>query len=218
MIQDIYLDTETTGLQAMLKGTETPGKHDVIQVAAILGEEQFEGKCQPHRWDSIAQQALDVHGYQIADLRKFDLPELTCIRFRDWLKNLKVGEGSRYRLIAHNMPFDYKMLKAWFIKCGFSDWDEFFLPQAECLCTKKIGNDAKKKGLLPGIENMKLITAAAYIDFRFNAHDALGDTLACKAWHEHLMGLGQESAPGGPDAKDLIAEGKDPEVTGGLVL
>ena len=58
MIHDIYLDTETTGLCSVVKGTEDPGKHDVIQIAAIVNAVnpgaswEFETKCQPIRWGS----------------------------------------------------------------------------------------------------------------------------------------------------------------------
>ena len=186
MIRNLYLDTETTGFSHMLKGTEEPGKHDVIQCAAILGDEAFEVKCQPIRWDSISQQALDVHGYQINDLKNFMPSKDACIQFRTFLANNITSFEDRYRLIAHMMTFDYKFMKAWFIKNGFLDWDNYFLPADECICTKVAGTKAKKAGLLPGIENMKLVTCAAYINFEFDAHDALGDTYACKEWHDYL--------------------------------
>jgi DNA polymerase III epsilon subunit-like protein len=219
MIHDIYLDTETTGFGHMLKGTEIPGKHDVIQVAAILGDEQFEEKCQPIRWDAISQQALDVHGYQIDDLRNFQHSIDACVKFRTFLANNMTGVGDKYRLIAHMMTFDYKFMKAWFIKNGFEDWDCFFLPADQCVCTKVMGNRAKKAGLLPDIENMKLVTCAAYIDFEFDAHDALGDTLACKKWHETLIELDQPSEPIGDTVDATYEELKEPvKGTGTMVL
>lgn len=211
MIHDVYLDTETTGLQSMIKGTETPGKHDVIQVAAIMEEKEFEEKCQPIRWDSVDQRALDVHGYQINDLKKFQHSSEACIKFRSFLAEQKKEFGDKFRMIAHNLPFDYKFVKAWFFKNGFMDWDEFFIPQEDCICTMKLGNKAKKAGLLPGIENMRLITAAAYIDYQFDAHDALGDTLACKKFHEYLMGGGQETEAGECTPEELAADGHTDE-------
>jgi DNA polymerase III epsilon subunit-like protein len=210
-VHDIYLDSETTGLCAVEKGTEKPGKHDLIQLGAICGPHIMEGKCQPIRWDSISQQALDVHGYQVADLRQFQPSGELCVKFRHFLANIKERPTDMFRMVAHNMPFDYKFFRSWFLKNGFGDWDTFFLPQAECICTKKLGNQAKKAGKLPGIENMKLITAAKYINFKFDAHDALGDTYACRAWHEHLKMLaGYVEQTGGVSAAELRAEGKEP--------
>ena len=199
MIRDIYLDTETTGFSHMVKGSEVPGKHDVIQCAAILGDEAFEVKCQPIRWDSI-------HGYQINDLKGFMPSKDACILFRTFLANNMTSMDDRFRIIAHMMTFDYKFIKAWFFKNGFTDWDNFFLPAEECICTKVLGTKTKNLGLLPGIENMKLITCAAYINFEFDAHDALGDTYACKEWHYYLIGLAVPTSPIGDDVDKTYEE------------
>jgi hypothetical protein len=213
---DITLDTETTGLVMCQKGTELPGKHDVIQIAAKVRDIVYEAKCQPIRWDSVDQRALDVHGYQIADLRTFRPSGVMCVEFREWLSVLR-DPGCMFRMVAHNMPFDYKGARSWFIKNGFGDWDNFFLPQEDSICTKKLGNRAKKAGHLPGIENMKLITCAKYIGFKFDAHDALGDTLACEAFHNHLKGLPNYVAEtGGVSMQELRDEGKEPMGSDGL--
>lgn len=202
MIHDIYLDTETTGLDAV--------NNDVIQLAAIVGNDTFEIKCQPYRWDTIQTRALEVHGYGISDLKDFMKPEHALKEFRVFLANIMTSPQDKFRMVAHNMPFDYRFVENWFQKGGSTSFPELFLPQDECICTMTLGKRASKAGLLPELTKHNLIAVSQYIGFNFDAHDALGDTLACKAWHEYLEGKGQETEPGQPSKEELEEEGHIP--------
>ncbi|MDB4261305.1 3'-5' exonuclease [bacterium] len=201
----LFLDTETTGLSA--------DKQDVIQIGAISESgEQFEGKCQPHRWDTIAQQALDVHGYQYEDLRKFQDPSDLLIKFVEFLEeHTPVDEDFRIQIVAHNASFDYRFMKAWWEKCGLSTWDDVFCTKDEVICTQKLARDAKKAGLLD-VENVKLVTVASHLGIEFDAHDALGDTIACKGIYDYFFPNGDDDAvsTGGQSDEELAEDGRKP--------
>lgn len=176
-LNSLYLvfDTETTGLIA--------GVHSVIQIAGVVfrngvEKQRFNFLCQPKRWDNIEPEALDVNGRTLEELKEA-MPYERCVQKVIDILESYASEGEKIQLVAHNMPFDYRMTKALFDSAAQGDkFDELVLPQDECICTKKWGNRANKR-LGWGLEDGKLITFALHFDFRFDAHDALGDTLAC---------------------------------------
>lgn len=207
-IKSLYVvfDTETTGLSAR--------KQDVVQVAGIIFRDglelqRFNFTCQPHDWGTIAYDALEINGHTVDKMKTYPQPHVTCKALRDILDSYidKDNPEEVFQLIAHNMPFDHRFLLAWWEKCGFDDFFKYFLPQDECICTKKWGNRANKQ-LGWGLENGKLITFAKHFNFQFDAHDALGDTLACAHVMTQLLHHGIVMVCGGPSAEELHAEGK----------
>jgi len=167
----LWLDTETTGLD--------PVKQDVIQIAGIIEidgvvEKQFEFKCQPHSWDSVQQQALDVHGYSVADLRTFESPHSVKAQVEALLSRYvsKFDKTDKFILAGYNVGFDARFMKQWWLKAGDKYWGSFV--------------EYKNYDIYPlfqtfsmamelDIPNHKLVTAAAYFGYEFGAHDALED-------------------------------------------
>lgn len=183
----VVFDTETTGL--------SHNHQDIIQIAGYvvmdgLKEEPFNFRCKPFNWGSISQEALDVNGVTIEMLQNADDPRDVMKRFRETITKVRNASGDeRVQLVAHNLPFDYRFLEAQFIKCCFSDFEEWFLPKEMGVCTQKYSKVASKRLGWP-VENHRLITLAAYHGISFDAHDALGDAYACHCLLNILVGAG----------------------------
>lgn len=199
----LVFDTETTGLVA--------SRHDVVQIAGVvlqygLEVQRFVYTCKPHRWDTISPEAIEVNGHTLEKLKTYDRPEHVVQAIKDILDSYK-DENERIQLVAHNMPFDYRMTQAWWEKSGYSDFHMYFMEQDDCICTKKWGNRANKE-LGWGLENGKLTTFAEFLNYHFDAHDALGDTLACYRLMQELVTSGMVVPMGGPTPSELHEEGK----------
>ena len=204
-LRSLYMvfDTETTGFSY--------GNNDVVQIAGIifrdgLEQQRFNFTCKPFRWDPITQDAMDINGHTLEKMKAYADPVDVCKVFRDIVMSY-ASEEEPMQLVAHNCPFDRGFTKAWFEKCGFSDFDTMFTAKDDCICTKKWGNRGKKQHGWD-MDNMKLITAASFIGFSFDAHDAMGDTLACCEWMKYLLSKGVCVVTGGPSAEELHDEGK----------
>lgn len=170
-----WLDVETTGLD--------PVKQDVIQVAGIIEiggnvMEEFEFKCQPHSFENIENRALEVHGYNREDLKRFELP----IKAKNQIEAIfskyvgKYDKTDKFTMAGYNVPFDYKFMKQFWLKCGDKYWGSFInyklmdiYPLFELYC--RVANVT--------LPNHKLVTAAEYFGLDFDsfggAHDAMGD-------------------------------------------
>ena len=72
MNKRLYFDTETTGLNSR--------DNDIIQIAGIIEidgkqEDEFNLKMQPFRWDTISQEACDIHGISVEQMKGFPEPK-----------------------------------------------------------------------------------------------------------------------------------------------
>lgn len=167
----LYMDEETTGTD--------PVKNDVIQLAAIVeinGKvmERFNMRCQPFDYDAISQEALDVNGLTVEQLRTFPEPielykALTGVmgKYID-----KYDRTDKFTPAGQRVGFDADFLKAFFEKCGdkyYGSWLNW--RHVDLLAVVRF---LRYAGVLE-IENDKLETVAAHFGITFDAHDAMAD-------------------------------------------
>jgi DNA polymerase III epsilon subunit-like protein len=190
MSKVLYLDTETTGLDAKI--------NDIIQLAMIVeidgvvkGEYNF--KCQPFSYDNIETDALLTHGIKIDEIKKFPPP---LEMFAD-LEMVFDGHVNRYDKADKFLPagyqtvFDLDFLAQFFRKArpedqyglgSFIKWSPFDL-------LAHLRNKAFVNGT--DFKDFKLATVAAAHDIELDAHDALADIRAtrelCKAYYEEFL-------------------------------
>jgi DNA polymerase-3 subunit epsilon len=204
-LKSLYMvcDTETTGF--------SPNNHDIVQIAGIIfrdgvEKQRFNMCCKPKNWGAISQEAMDINGHTEEKMRGYDDPEDVCNLFVEVIKSF-VSEDERMQIIAHNMPFDYNFIQSWFNKCGRTDFFDMFLERERCICTQKQGNRANKK-FGWGLTNGKLITFAQHFGIEFDAHDALGDTIACAGILDKLLELGWTIVVCDPTKDELTSESR----------
>ena len=151
--------------------TETTGGADYDEICQIAAAEYVCGKlsrtlalyicptCEMNPW------AEGVHGLSLDFLSENGMePEEAMRQFFEF-----VGEDAL--LVAHNAPFDLRMLRQ---ECA--KFDLAFSPQGVEVCDTL----ALARQLRPGLESYRLsnLISALGIDGT-NSHDALDDTLAC---------------------------------------
>ena len=112
-----YFDTETTGTD--------PATCGLIQLAMIIevgGKEvdQAAWHLQPFPDDKISQEALDVNGITMKQLKEFAEPKVIhkqVVKFLGKHVN-KFSRADKFYPAGYNVNFDLDMLAAWFRKCG----------------------------------------------------------------------------------------------------
>ena len=151
--------------------TETTGGTICDEICQIAAAEFIDGTlartmavyvrptCPMNPW------AQAVHGLSMPFLREHGIaPEEAMRRFFDF-----VGEDAL--LVAHNAPFDLRMLRQ---ECGKFDL-VFEPPGVETCCTL-----ALSRRLRPDLPDHKLATLVDALRVEgVNSHDALDDALAC---------------------------------------
>jgi DNA polymerase-3 subunit epsilon len=168
----LYFDTETTGLDAE--------KNDIIQLAYIL---TIGGKVvakdtlemQPFSYGNISQKALEIHGMQVEDIKKFQSPKIAYEKFIATLnKHInKYDKTDKFYPCGYNCSFDIDFVGSWVRKCGnkfgigsYCNWKRI-----DPLSILYI-MDLKGEINLP---NYKLATVCEHFGITINAHDALSD-------------------------------------------
>ena len=184
----LYFDTETTGLD--------PVKQDIIQIAGIIVidgivQEEFEFKVKPFSFDNISQEALDVHGYNVENLKTFPEPhEVHCQLIDIFSKYVdRYDTNDKFTPAGYNVHFDMDFLQQFFIKNNdvyFGSWMNWKkvdpLPLLHYL-------DFCGRISLP---NYKLSTVCQHFGIEIKAHDALGDIKATRELLAKLMNYFQE--------------------------
>lgn len=167
----LYLDTETTGLDAV--------KNDIIQIAGIVEinnevKEEFNFTCQPFSYDNISQEALDIHGRKIDEIKTYQTPQLAykqLLKIFDKYIN-KYDKMDKFIPAGHNIQFDVNFVFEFFKKngnmyCG-SYLDYHKLDSMVVGMLLKLFNKEK-------FERLKLEAMAKHYGMEINAHDALSD-------------------------------------------
>lgn len=198
----MFIDVETTGLSAE--------KNDLIQMGIIVEvdnakAEVVEFKCQPFRYDTVQQQALDVHGISIEEIRTF--PEPTAI-VRDFISLLEkyTEKGNKITFAGYNCPFDERFVKAFLTKCGYSDtlYDTFFVYKSYDIFAL-VKAFFKERGIT--LINNKLATVCEFLDVDLNAHDAVSDIEATYLLAKKFEGyFASNSEPEREPTEDELAE------------
>ncbi|MCU0414180.1 MAG: 3'-5' exonuclease [Ignavibacteriaceae bacterium] len=181
----LYFDTETTGLDEK--------QNDIIQIAGIIViygvvQEEFEFKVQPFNYDNISQEALDIHGYNVEQLKTFPEPGEIYLRVIDIFSKYidKYNKEDKFTPAGYNVEFDLRFLQQFFQKNNdvyFGSWVNWKkidpLPLLYYL-------DYCNRINLP---NYKLATVCQHFEIELKAHDALGDIRATRELLAKLHGL-----------------------------
>ena len=155
----VAFDTETTGGTAWDEICQIAAAEFIDGTLARTMAVYVRPTCRVNPW------AEAIHGLSDAFLRENGIaPEEAMRRFFDF-----VGDGAL--LVAHNAPFDLRMLRQ---ECG--KFDLVFEPSGvETCCTL-----ALSRRLRPDLPDHKLATLVELLPVDgVNSHDALDDALAC---------------------------------------
>ena len=163
----LWTDVETTGLNE--------NKQDIIQLACIpiidgVPQKPFNEFCQPINYKTIEQEALNIHGITVEQLRTFQTPEQMIEKFIAYVESF----GVKFTIAGYNVPFDKRFLSATFRKLNKTR--EFFgMFTIDVHCTFKRAKDIKTK---IASKSLKLAALAELYGITINAHDALSDIQA----------------------------------------
>jgi len=183
MAKYVLFDTETTGL----------GEEDrVIQVGAMVVSTDgsvvcYDELCQPKEDIEISLEAMEIHN--ITPEMLFGTKEYSETDFKQELDNLNTEENY---LIAHNLPFDLKMIE----KEGF----ECRMKQIDTLrCAKHLYPDEAHHRLQYLRYSLGLYKTeeeeAKKHNITIKAHDAIGDVLVMKLFLRDLVQKALKYAP-----------------------
>lgn len=177
-----WLDVETTGLDAQ--------KQDIIQLAYMIeidGETKMEGNLfvQPFSYENISQDALDVHGTTIEQLKSYQKPQQAYTELCNILSRYidKYDRTDKFQPAGYNTRFDLDFLKQFFIKNNdkyFGSWFNYKTidPLAVLYFLDGMGDIS--------LPNYKLGTVCNHFEIAIDAHDALSDIRATKLLAEIL--------------------------------
>lgn len=167
----IYLDTETTGLDAK--------RHDIVELAGIIeidGEvkEEFDLFMQPFDYTTIEPKALEINGLSVEMLRTFPDPKTVFAQFITILKKYvnPYNKDDKFILVGQNVYFDLERVRNWFMKCGDKFFGSWFDYHAYDLMA--ISQFMKLAGLT-NPARMKLESIASYFGIAYGAHRAIDD-------------------------------------------
>lgn len=188
----LWLDVETTGLNAK--------ENDIVQVAGILDIDtipatEFNYYVQPHDWTIISQDALDVNGITIDELRTFEPPEIVHRRITSELNTYldRYDKNDKAFIGGQNPSFDRDFLKEWFIKNDdkyFGSWFDYHIID---LCAFSVAFHIKGIVDLMDPETGKISVrlgnvAKAFQLVQKEPHDALDDIrLTREIFYEHML-------------------------------
>lgn len=180
----LYLDTETTGLD--------PVVHDVIQIAGAIeidGEpvDEFCLFAQPMNWENISQEALDLRGLNVDDLKAYPTAGQAYRELvRIWSKHInKYDRADKFAVAGQNVRFALDFMASFFRKQGdkyFGSWISW-----QPIDLMYLASILRYSGKLP-VENLKLGTVAQALGIEFQAHDALEDIRTTRTVLRELIG------------------------------
>lgn len=185
----LWTDVETTGLSEK--------KQDIIQLACIpvidgVEQKPFNEFCQPTNYNTIEQEALDIHGITIEQLKTFQTLDQMLDKFVTYVQSF----GVKFTIAGYNVPFDKRFLSASFGKANrTSDFFKMFTINVHC--TFRRAKDVKTK---IASKSLKLSALAELYGIDINAHDALSDIQATIEIDKIMSGLiGEDNTIYKPD-------------------
>jgi exodeoxyribonuclease X len=155
----IFFDTETTGINEADR---------LCQIAYKIGDESFMAIYKPPL--AIPPGASAVH-HITNDMVK---DKMAFIDSTDFKTVKELFEDANSIIVAHNMPFDYGMIRK-----------EGIIP-ANTICTLRVARHLDKDGKLAK-HNLQFLRYALGIEIEATAHDALGDVLVMEQLYHRLI-------------------------------
>ncbi|UTU07864.1 DNA polymerase III alpha subunit [Caulobacter phage C1] len=192
----LFFDTETTGLwnKGLPMGSEEQPK--IVQIAAILTDENGEEKMQMNfivRQDHVPQRASDVHGITTEVSQALGLNEGIVMSAFEELLTLADT------VVAHNGEYDQQVIQNAYTLLDGKLSNHF--ADKKAFCTMKASTAICKIKGPRGYKWPKLIEAhEILLGEKFDgAHDALADVRACKRVYFKLQDIINErrAAQGG---------------------
>jgi len=182
-IKRLYLDVETTGLDA-----EACGLTQMACVLEIDGKEVMSANfdIRPFEGAEVTKKALEVTGKSYDEVMNYPREE---VQFKIFLEMLKtyidpMTYGDDFTLIAYNAEFDQNFMIAWFDRMGkkYSNYINY----------RKVDPHAFLRILhvegLANLSSYKLLDVyKAIFDEEFDAHDADADIKATIRVHKYLV-------------------------------
>jgi len=177
MIKKIFwFDVETTG--------KKPELQDIVQLAFLI---EIDGKIvesqnmlmQPFRYDTIEQEALDIHKRTVEEIKTYPDPRTVFPKLISFLEKYvdRYDRTDKFHNGGYNTKFDMDFLKQYFIKNGdiyFGSWFNYKsidpLPLLHIL--DGMGNVS--------LENYQLGTVCKHFKIPLKAHDAQSDITATR--------------------------------------
>jgi len=175
----LYVDTETTGLDPVI--------NDPHQIAVIIEinnevvhEEVF--YTQPTNYDQINDQALETCNITLDKIRAYPIPRITYARINRLLRKYvdPYNPYDKFIAVGHNVKFDIDMLREWFRKHG-NKFFYAFLDAKQAYDTLEYTKILHRFGVIPKLENNKLLTVCNHLGIELEAHDALNDIRATRS-------------------------------------
>lgn len=182
----LYMDTETTGLDAQ--------KHGLTQIAAIVvidGEEidRIVLDINPFTYGydvDVEDKALEITGKTVEMISAYPDQWKQHSIFIEFLEN-HVADRNRkdvFQIAGYNTSFDIGFIKRWF------DVNEVYF--SRYFSYKDVDVFALVKhfrlfGLLDGCKDDKLGTVCEYYGIELDAHDAMNDIVATRELYRHLV-------------------------------
>lgn len=109
----LWFDVETTGLD--------PVKNDIITLSAIIEvngkvERTLDLKVQPHSYENISQEALDINGITIEQMKTFDTPEVAHEKLVAYFSKYvnRYNKLDKFQPAGYNITFDMLFLAEFF--------------------------------------------------------------------------------------------------------
>jgi len=181
----IWIDTETTGLNAFSNG--------VIQIASIIViDDQIKETANlhiaPFQTDMVDSKALKVVGVTQAEILGYTAPKLAYTEFVKMLGRYvdKYNKHDKFILAGYNVGFDADALRMWFKKNGDNYFYSYVFGGKLDVIALVMAYCEQNNIFLP---NHKLETVAHHFGITAKFHDALDDIKVTKAIYDKIKGI-----------------------------
>lgn len=181
----LFLDIESTG--------DDYKEHSLVQLSGIYldskGQEEFNYYLKPLSENSFQQQALEIIGMSMQELR--DRGEENKIVFKKFLSFLdskvkKFNKQDKIQMFAYNAKFDEDFLRQFFLDNDNDFYGAYFWNSIDILsiAANELIEERYK------MKNFKLGTVAKYLGINFDEnkiHDALEDARIAMKIYDKVM-------------------------------
>jgi DNA polymerase III epsilon subunit-like protein len=178
--KELWLDIEATG--------NNPQFHEPTQVSGTLCDEPFNIFMRPTKWDIIQDDALEVQGKTIEDLKTYPEPQEGFQKFVDMCERHvdRFNKHDKAKIFAFNAKYDIDLLFGLFNKYspdgnnGYKKYHVGNYFKKNPLCVMNAYVFAVELEKFPEPENYQLSTLCRAHGIDFKAHDAAQDIMAAK--------------------------------------
>lgn len=182
----IYIDTETTGLDA--------GTNGLTQIAAIVvidgrEEERIALNINPYSYTDYAEDnnfALRLTSKTREMVSEYPDQRVQLYKFIDFMgRYISLGNSKDiFQLVGYNTSFDKGFIKQW-LKINRMDFSTFF--SHKDVDVFALVKHMRLWGMLNSCKNDKLDTICEHFNIELDAHDAMNDIVATRKLYKCLM-------------------------------